>query len=257
MHLACPFPHHRPIRPRRSLRRARRARVARLRRIEHDRDDEQDRSPSRSHLADLTRHRAEAAAFLRAFETLAALHRQGWVPAPLFGVRTRRHVLTILQNEALGGDDLYPVRSALCFTLGLPMPRTHGFRLMREAFDTLGLLALLPDRAGRLLPSGGDGCDVPTAEPVTFEAWTTAVDGGYRETMDTACAITSTPSSSTTRSSAASLRPKRSASLPAGSSAARSMTRARPRGRPKRAGDGRDPAGSVGILRSDKAAEPP
>ncbi|MEP0546411.1 MAG: hypothetical protein ABJF88_05725 [Rhodothermales bacterium] len=169
MHSICPFPHRRTAgRPGLAAHfdgLAERE-AARLRRIEH---------------ADPSHDREETAALLRAFETLAALHRQGWVPAPLFGVRTRRHVLTILQSEALEGDDLRPVRTALRFTLGLPMPRAHGFRLMREAFDTLGLTIPLPDRAEHPLPIGGDGCDVPQAEPLTFEAWTTAVDDACRD----------------------------------------------------------------------------
>lgn len=169
MHAACPFPHRRTAGQSDVAAHfdglAERE-AARLRRIEHD-----DPSP----------HREEAAALLRAFETLAALHRQGWVPAPLFGVRSRCHVLTILQNEALEGEDLRPVRTALRFTLGLPMPRAHGFRLMREAFDTLGLTSPPPDRAEHPLYIGGDGCDVPPPEPLTFGTWATAVDDGYRD----------------------------------------------------------------------------
>lgn len=155
--------------------------AAKLDRIERAIDHDRDRPPTCSHLTGLTRRREEARLLVRAFETLASLHRQGWVPAPLFGVRTRRHVLTVLQNEALHRDELQPVRSALRFTLGLPMPRAHGFRLMREAFETLGLVQ--PGQPPALAAGDGHAAPLtaPPAAPVTFEAWTAAVDGARRD----------------------------------------------------------------------------
>ena len=80
----------------------------------------------------------------RALLALAALHEAHGVPAPLYTLRTRRHVRAVLSAEDLDPTTAAALRSALRWTRGLPMRRATGFALMREGFDRLGLLGPVP-----------------------------------------------------------------------------------------------------------------
>ena len=98
----------------------------------------------RARQRDAARRYARAAEERRAFETLADLHERRRMPSPLFTVRTRRHVRTLLAVETFADDADRALRTALRWTLGLPMPRRTGFEVMREGFDRLGLLGSVP-----------------------------------------------------------------------------------------------------------------
>ena len=95
--------------------------------------------PVRSRAA--ARRYQAAAREARAFACLAELHEARRMPSPLFTVRTRRHVQTLL-----AADDFSPavegaLKTALRWTLGLPMRRRTGYAVMRDGFERLGLLA--------------------------------------------------------------------------------------------------------------------
>ena len=98
----------------------------------------------------LTRQREAARRYVRAtserraFSTLADLHERRGVPSPLLAVRTRRHVRTLLGTETFGPDADRALRTALRWTLGLPMRRRTGFGVMRACLDRLGLLGPAP-----------------------------------------------------------------------------------------------------------------
>ena len=87
-----------------------------------------------------TKYRA-AARQARAFARLAALHEARQMPSPLFTVRTRRHVRTLLAAETFTAEVEAALKSALRWTRGLPMRQRTGFGIMHEGFERLGLLA--------------------------------------------------------------------------------------------------------------------
>ena len=132
-----------------------------------------------------------AAREARAFDRLAELHERREMPSPLFTVRTRRHVRTLLAAETFTPAVDAALKTALRWTRGLPMRRRTGFGLMREGFERLGLLApvvlplavaraLRPDGAapsGDSLPADPQAVVVEVAEataearPATVEAY--------------------------------------------------------------------------------------
>lgn len=144
---------------------------------------------------DAARRYRRAARERRAFDALAALHERHDAPAPLFTLRTRRHVRTVLTSDAYSQGVADALGSALRWTRGLPMPRRIGFEIMREAFDRLGLLdpVTLPPAIAQALeaapppavPSGDSLSTAPEAvvvevtaapEPSTVEAFVVAVE---------------------------------------------------------------------------------
>ena len=109
-----------------------------------------------------------AARTARAFERLAELHERREMPSPLLTVRTRRHVRALLSCDTYVQDAADALKTALRWTLGLPMSRPHGFNIMREGFERLGLLApvVLPLAVAQALRSAeadGERAPAPAA----------------------------------------------------------------------------------------------
>ena len=87
-------------------------------------------------------HRYQSAAReARAFARLAELHETQQMPSPLFTVRTRRHVRTMLAAGDFTPATEKALATALRWTLGLPMRRRTGYGVMRDGFERLGLFA--------------------------------------------------------------------------------------------------------------------
>ena len=118
--------------------------------------------------ADHDRRADEARRLAHAADRLADLFRAGFVPSALYGLRTRAHLRTAVLSEHPTPDVLHVLRTALRFTKGLGMSRTHAFRKIRSALTL----------AGALSETGETG---ETANP--FEDWCGAVAAAFRRRL--------------------------------------------------------------------------
>ena len=109
-----------------------------------------------------------AAREARAFARLAELHEARQMPSPLFTVRTRRHVRTLLAAGDFTPAVEKALATALRWTLGLPMRRRTGYGVMRDGFERLGLFApvVLPLAVAQALGTA----DAPPAQSATAPA---------------------------------------------------------------------------------------
>ena len=131
-------------------------------RAEVERHPDGDRGRAAAH-----RYRT-AAREARAFARLAELHEARQMPSPLFTVRTRRHVRTLLADGDFTPATEKALATALRWTLGLPMRRRTGYGVMRDGFERLGLFApvVLPLAVAQALGTA----DAPSAQSATAPA---------------------------------------------------------------------------------------
>ena len=115
--------------------------------------------------ADHDRRADQARQIAHAASRLADLFRAGFVPSALYGLRTRAHLRAAVLSEHPTPDVLHTLRTALRFTRGLGMSRTHAFHKVRHALALAGAL----DGAGE------------TPDP--FDAWRRAVSAAFRRRL--------------------------------------------------------------------------